>query len=101
MGFDCSFALFTAAWGTSHQGGDRNKEDSLASRCDKAVAVHYYCTLPTEEDCPIFSILVISETRTGKATLISNLLGCEVAPFSHTLESETLIVTPHQWRECQ
>ena len=48
------------------------------------------------KDCPIFGILVIGETGTGKSTLINNLLGKEVAPVGHTMESETLRVTPHE-----
>ena len=48
------------------------------------------------KDCPVFGILVIGETGTGKSTLINNLLGKEVAPVGHTMESETLKVTPHE-----
>lgn len=39
---------------------------------------------------------MIGETGTGKSTLINNLLGKEVATVGHTMESETLIVTPHE-----
>ena len=49
-----------------------------------------------KQDCPIFGILVVGETGTGKSTLINNLLGREVAAVGHTLESQTLQVTPHK-----
>ena len=49
-----------------------------------------------KKDCPIFGILVIGETGTGKSTLINNLLGRDIAPVGHTLDSETLSVTPHE-----
>ena len=49
-----------------------------------------------KEDCPIFGILVIGETGTGKSTLINNLLGKEVAPVGHSMKSETLRLTPHE-----
>ena len=39
---------------------------------------------------------MIGETGTGKSTLINNLLGRSIAPVGHSLESETLIVTPHE-----
>ena len=48
------------------------------------------------KDCPVFGILVIGETGTGKSTLINNLLGCEVAEVGHSMESETQLVTPHE-----
>ena len=48
------------------------------------------------QDCPIFGILVVGETGTGKSTLINNLLGREVAAVGHTLQSQTLEVTPHK-----
>ena len=48
------------------------------------------------QDCPIFGILVIGETGTGKSTLINNLLGHKVAKVGHSMESETQFVTPHE-----
>ena len=48
------------------------------------------------QDCPIFGILVIGETGTGKSTLVNNLLGCEVAAVGHTMESETQLVTAYE-----
>ena len=39
---------------------------------------------------------MIGETGTGKSTLINNLLGREVAVVGNTMESETLLVTPHE-----
>ena len=49
-----------------------------------------------KKDCPIFGILVIGETGTGKSTLINNLLGKEVAPVGHSMRAKTLDVTPHE-----
>ena len=48
------------------------------------------------QDCPIFGILVVGETGTGKSTLINNLMGRAVAIVGHTLQSQTLEVTPHK-----
>lgn len=53
-----------------------------------------FCQL--KKACPIFGILVIGETGTGKSTLINNLLGKEVASVGHTMDAETLTVTPHE-----
>ena len=49
-----------------------------------------------KKDCPIFGVLVIGETGTGKSTLINNLLGKEVAQVGHSMKAETLAVTPHE-----
>ena len=48
------------------------------------------------KDCPVFSILVIGRTGTGKSTLINNILGKEVASVGHTLQSETPNVNQHK-----
>ena len=49
------------------------------------------------KDCPVFGILVIGRTGTGKSTLINNLLGKEVARVGHTLQSETPEVSQHEY----
>ena len=46
-------------------------------------------------DCPVFRILVIGETGTGKSTLVNNLLGMEAAEVSHSLSSKTAQVHKH------
>ena len=46
--------------------------------------------------CPIFGILVIGETGSGKSTLINNLLGQAVAGVGHTMKPGTTNVNPHE-----
>ena len=49
------------------------------------------------KDCPMFGILVIGRTGTGKSTLINNILGKKVARVGHTLQSETPEVSQHEY----
>ena len=49
------------------------------------------------KDCPVFGILVIGRTGTGKSTLINNILGKKVARVGHTLQSETPEVSQHEY----
>ena len=46
-------------------------------------------------DCPVFGILVVGETGTGKSTLINNLMGEECVEEGGTLTSTTSIITKH------
>ena len=48
-----------------------------------------------QKSCPIFGVLVIGETGSGKSTLINNLLGRDVAKVGHTMQSLTSKVTPY------
>ena len=43
-------------------------------------------------ECPVFQVLVVGETGTGKSTLINNLIGKEVAQVGHSYESETATI---------
>ena len=43
-------------------------------------------------ECPVFRVLVVGETGTGKSTLINNLIGKEVAQVGHSYESETATI---------
>ena len=46
-------------------------------------------------DCPVFGVLVVGETGTGKSTLINNLMGKKVVAEGETLESQTATITKH------
>lgn len=47
-------------------------------------------------DCPVFGVLVVGETGTGKSTLINNLMGKKVVTEGDTLESQTATITKHE-----
>ena len=49
-----------------------------------------------QKPCPIFGVLMIGETGSGKSTLVNNLVGKEVAGAGHTMQSETSIVIPYE-----
>ena len=52
------------------------------------IVLHKYLQVPKidqAEECPVFSVLLIGETGSGKSTLINNLLGEDVAPEGHSL----------------
>ena len=46
-------------------------------------------------DCPVFGVLVVGETGTGKSTLVNNLMGKYVVEEGHTLDSQTATITKH------
>ena len=46
--------------------------------------------------CPVFGVLVVGETGTGKSTLINNLMGKNVVGEGDTLHSETATITKHK-----
>ena len=47
-------------------------------------------------ECPVFRVLVVGETGTGKSTLINNLIGKEVVQVGHSTESETARIAEHE-----
>ena len=47
-------------------------------------------------NCPVFGVLVVGETGTGKSTLINNLMGKKVVQEGETLESQTATITKHE-----
>lgn len=42
-----------------------------------------------KHECPVFGVLVVGETGTGKSTLINNLIGEDIANEGNSLQSET------------
>ena len=51
-----------------------------------------------EDGCPIFGILVVGETGTGKTTLVNNLLGVENSPEQGGLDSHTSTIIPYEMK---
>ena len=96
-GTDCSFPLYTIQPGV-HIMGVRSEAKTKVFPEDETRLWKLINGVFSQlkEACPIFGILVIGETGTGKSTLINNLLGRDIAPVGHTLDSETLSVTPHE-----
>ena len=46
-------------------------------------------------DCPVFGVLVVGETGTGKSALVNNLMGRAVVEEGDTLDSQTATITKH------
>ena len=46
-------------------------------------------------DCPVFGVLVVGETGTGKSTLVNNLMGKDVVVEGGTFDSQTATITKH------
>ena len=46
-------------------------------------------------DCPVFGVLVVGETGTGKSTLVNNLMGKDVVVVGGKLDSQTATITKH------
>ena len=46
-------------------------------------------------ECPVFGILVVGETGTGKSTLVNNLVGEDIVEVGYKYDSETAIISEH------
>lgn len=49
-----------------------------------------------KHECPVFGVLVVGETGTGKSTLINNLIGEDIASEGDSLQSETARISKHK-----
>ena len=51
-----------------------------------------------EDECPVFGILVVGETGTGKTTLVNNLLGIDNSPEQGGLDSHTSTISSYEMK---